>query len=148
MCTLPAASASVGWPLPFPVVILPLPPPSVPPEVQSSGRFAMTPIRDLSGTLAPALSARDSNCLARENGTAAVLRSGAQTRGRAMPNDNGGSEKLLTKGEVAQLCRVEVRTVDRWLIAGKIRCYRTPSGRVLFRRNDVLTAIDREHFRA
>ena len=61
-----------------------------------------------------------------------------------MPNDYGGSEKLLTKGEVAQLCRVEVRTVDRWLIAGKIRCYRTPSGRVLFRMNDVLTAIERE----
>jgi hypothetical protein len=32
-------------------------------------------------------------------------------------NKDGGSEKLLTKGEVAQLCRVEVRTVDRWLIA-------------------------------
>jgi excisionase family DNA binding protein len=58
-----------------------------------------------------------------------------------MPNDYGGSEKLLTKGEVAQLCRVEVRTVDRWLIAGRIKCYRTPSGRVLFRRNDVLIAI-------
>ena len=62
-----------------------------------------------------------------------------------MPKNNyGGSEKLLTKGEVAQLCRVEVRTVDRWLIAGKVRCYRTPSGRVLFRRNDVLVAIERE----
>jgi hypothetical protein len=62
-----------------------------------------------------------------------------------MPKNNyGGSEKLLTKGEVAQLCRVEVRTVDRWLIAGKVGCYRTPSGRVLFRMNDVLRAIDRK----
>jgi excisionase family DNA binding protein len=61
-----------------------------------------------------------------------------------MPNDYDSSEKLLTKGEVAQLCRVEVRTIDRWLIAGKIRGYRTPSGRVLFRRNDVLIAIERE----
>ena len=60
-----------------------------------------------------------------------------------MPNDYDGSEKLLTKGEVAQLCRVEVRTVDRWLIAGKIRCYRTPSGRVLSRRNDILIVIER-----
>jgi excisionase family DNA binding protein len=111
--------------------------------VKSSARFTMTPIRDLSGALAPFLSARDPDCLARENETAAA--SGAQTRGRAMPkNNDGGSEKLLTKGEVAQLCRVEVRTVDRWLIAGKIGCYRTPSGRVLFRRNDVLTAIDRK----
>ena len=78
---------------------------------------------------------------------AAVLRPRAQTRG-AMPNDHGGSEKLLTKGEVAQLCRVEVRTVDRWLIAGKIRGYRTPSGRLLFRMNDVLTAIEREPARS
>ena len=65
-----------------------------------------------------------------------------------MPNDYGGSEKLLTKGEVAQLCRVEVRTVDRWLIAGKIRGYRTPSGRVLFHMDDVLTAIGREPARS
>jgi excisionase family DNA binding protein len=53
------------------------------------------------------------------------------------------NEKLLTKGEVAQLCRVEVRTVDRWLVAGKIGCYRTPSSRVLFRMTEVLMAVDR-----
>ena len=74
--------------------------------------------------------------------TAAVLRPEPETRARGMPNDYSGSEKLLTKGEVAQLCRVEVRTIDRWLTAGKITCYRTPSGRVLFRRSDVLIAIE------
>jgi predicted site-specific integrase-resolvase len=52
-----------------------------------------------------------------------------------------GDEKLLTKGEVARLCRVDIRTVDRWLTAGKVGCHRTPSGRVLFRRRDVLTII-------
>jgi excisionase family DNA binding protein len=51
--------------------------------------------------------------------------------------------KLLTKGEVALLCRVDVRTVDRWLEAGKVRCHRTPSGRVLFRKDDVLRAVSR-----
>jgi excisionase family DNA binding protein len=51
--------------------------------------------------------------------------------------------KLLTKGEVALLCRVDVRTVDRWLVAGKVRCHRTPSGRVLFRKDDVLRAVAR-----
>jgi len=49
--------------------------------------------------------------------------------------------KLLTKGEVAQLCRVDVRTVDRWLTAGKLGCHRTPSGRVLVRKQDVLTVV-------
>jgi hypothetical protein len=50
-------------------------------------------------------------------------------------------DPLLTRGEVARLCRVDVRTVDRWLTAGKVDCHRTPSGRVLFRRRDVLTAV-------
>jgi excisionase family DNA binding protein len=52
-------------------------------------------------------------------------------------------EKLLTKGEVAQLCRVEIRTVDRWVAARKIKSYRTPSGRLLFREKDVLLTADR-----
>jgi excisionase family DNA binding protein len=56
-------------------------------------------------------------------------------------------EKLLTKGEVAQLCRVEIRTVDRWVAAGKIKCYRTPGGRLLFQRSDVLIAADRSQQR-
>ena len=60
-----------------------------------------------------------------------------------MSSDSSEDEKLLTKGEVAQLCRVDVRTVDRWLMAGKISCHRTPSGRVLFRKHDVLTVIPR-----
>jgi excisionase family DNA binding protein len=60
-----------------------------------------------------------------------------------MPIEDSDDEKLLTKGEVAQLCRVDVRTVDRWLMAGKLGCQRTPSGRVLFRKHDVLTAVAR-----
>jgi predicted site-specific integrase-resolvase len=50
-------------------------------------------------------------------------------------------EKLLTKGEVAHLCRVNVRTVDRWLMTGKVAGHRTPSGRVLFRKRDILTVV-------
>jgi excisionase family DNA binding protein len=58
-----------------------------------------------------------------------------------MPSRDLGDERLLTKGEVAQLCRVEIRTVDRWLSTGKITCHRTPSGRALFRRQEVLTVV-------
>ena len=60
-----------------------------------------------------------------------------------MSADYPEDEKLLTKCEVAQLCRVEVRTVERWLTAGKLRCHRTPGGRPLFRRRDVLTVVAR-----
>jgi excisionase family DNA binding protein len=59
-----------------------------------------------------------------------------------MWDDGAPGEQLLTKGEVAQLCRVEVRTIDRWVTAGKIRCYRTPSGRLLFRKRDALMAAE------
>lgn len=62
-----------------------------------------------------------------------------------MWNESAQGEKLLTKGEVAQLCRVEIRTVDRWVAAGKIKCYRIPSGRLLFRRSEVLMASDRRN---
>jgi excisionase family DNA binding protein len=58
-----------------------------------------------------------------------------------MWSNGAAGEKLLTKGEVAQLCRVEIRTVDRWLAAGRIRCYRTPGGRLLFRKMDVLVRL-------
>jgi len=64
-----------------------------------------------------------------------------------MLNESAPGEKLLTKGEVAQLCRVEIRTVDRWVAAGKIKCYRIPSGRLLFRQRDVLLATDRRQER-
>jgi len=60
-----------------------------------------------------------------------------------MLNECAPGEKLLTKGEVAQLCRVEIRTVDRWVAAGKIKCYRIPSGRLLFRQRDVLMTTER-----
>ena len=60
-----------------------------------------------------------------------------------MSSEYSADEKLLTKGEVARLCRVDVRTVDRWLMAGKVACQRTPSGRPLFRKRDVLTVISR-----
>jgi excisionase family DNA binding protein len=60
-----------------------------------------------------------------------------------MSSEIPDDEKLLTKGEVAQLCRVDIRTVDRWLTAGKLGCQRTPSGRVLVRKRDVLTFVAR-----
>jgi predicted site-specific integrase-resolvase len=60
-----------------------------------------------------------------------------------MSSEYADEGKLLTKGEVALLCRVDVRTVDRWLVAGKVRCHLTPSGRVLFRKGDVLRAVTR-----
>lgn len=37
-------------------------------------------------------------------------------------------ERLLTPGEVAQIFRVDPKTVTRWANAGKLRYIRTPGG--------------------
>jgi excisionase family DNA binding protein len=65
-----------------------------------------------------------------------------------MRNGDAADERLLTKGEVALLCRVETRTVDRWVASGKLRHYRTPSGRLLFRETDVLVMANRSRQQA
>src|ERR1700682_3445678 len=67
---------------------------------------------------------------------------------RVMRNGDASDQKLLTKGEVALLCRVEIRTVDRWVASGKLRHYRPPSGRLLFRKTDVLVMANRSLQRA
>jgi excisionase family DNA binding protein len=66
-----------------------------------------------------------------------------ERRSPAVWNDGATDERLLTKGEVAHLCRVEIRTVDRWVAAGKISGFRTPGGRLLFRTTAVLMAAER-----
>jgi excisionase family DNA binding protein len=65
-----------------------------------------------------------------------------------MWNGHASDEQLLTKGEVALLCRVEIRTVDRWIASGKLRHYRTPGGRLLFREKDVLVMANRSQQQA
>jgi hypothetical protein len=83
-----------------------------------------------------------SESLAWNSGCTVASRNAAR-KDVVMSSESLDDERLLTKGEVAQLCRVDVRTVDRWRVAGKVGCQRTPSGRVLFKKRDVLTAIDR-----
>ena len=49
----------------------------------------------------------------------------------------GGSERLLTPGEVASLFRVDPKTVTRWASAGRIGSIRTPGGHRRFRESEV-----------
>lgn len=51
---------------------------------------------------------------------------------------------MLTRKEVAAMARVSVATVKRWIAKGALKpACRTPSGRLLFRRSDVLIDVDR-----
>jgi len=47
------------------------------------------------------------------------------------------AEPLLTAAEVAELFRVEVRTVTRWAIAGRITSIVTPGGHRRYREAEI-----------
>ncbi len=59
--------------------------------------------------------------------------------GGAVPGvtDLPGRDRLLTPGEVAQLFRVDPKTVTRWAAAGRINSIRTPGGHRRFREAEV-----------
>lgn len=53
-------------------------------------------------------------------------------------------EQLLTPAEVAQMFRVDPKTVSRWAKAGKLRSIRTPGGFHRFAPSEVLALLDTE----
>lgn len=48
-----------------------------------------------------------------------------------------GTDQLLTPGEVAEMFRVDPKTVTRWASAGKIGSIRTPGGHRRFKESEV-----------
>lgn len=55
-----------------------------------------------------------------------------------MEDETGPKDKLLTPGEVADIFRVDPKTVTRWAKAGKIRSTKTPGGHKRFRESVVI----------
>jgi excisionase family DNA binding protein len=47
------------------------------------------------------------------------------------------AERLLTPGEVAEMFRVDPKTVTRWASAGRIGSIRTPGGHRRFKESEV-----------
>jgi excisionase family DNA binding protein len=47
------------------------------------------------------------------------------------------AERLLTPAEIAQLFRVDPKTVTRWAAAGRINSIRTPGGHRRFKESEV-----------
>jgi excisionase family DNA binding protein len=47
------------------------------------------------------------------------------------------AERLLTPGEIAQIFRVDPKTVTRWAAAGRISSIRTPGGHRRFKESEV-----------
>jgi excisionase family DNA binding protein len=55
------------------------------------------------------------------------------------------SEKLLTPGEVAELFKVNPKTVTRWARAGKITAIRTLGGHRRFDAEEIRSILDGAH---
>lgn len=55
------------------------------------------------------------------------------------------SDKLLTPGEVAELFRVNPKTVTRWARAGKITAIRTLGGHRRFDAEQIRSILDTAH---
>ena len=62
----------------------------------------------------------------------------ARTGARALrPED-----RLLTPAEVAEMFRVDPKTVTRWASAGRLASIRTPGGHRRFRESEVRALLD------
>ncbi len=55
------------------------------------------------------------------------------------------SDKLLTPGEVAELFKVNPKTVTRWARAGKITAIRTLGGHRRFDADEIRSILDNAH---
>lgn len=53
-------------------------------------------------------------------------------------------ERLLTPGEVADLFRVDPKTVTRWAATGRLVSVRTPGGHRRFRETDINALLSPE----
>lgn len=52
--------------------------------------------------------------------------------------------RLMTPGEVADLFRVDPKTVTRWAAAGRIACITTPGGHHRFWESDIQALLNGE----
>ena len=59
-----------------------------------------------------------------------------------MPHRAQDSEKLLTPAEVAELFRVDPKTVTRWAKAGKLNSIRTLGGHRRYRESEIRQLLD------
>lgn len=57
-------------------------------------------------------------------------------------------DRLMTPGEVANLFRVDPKTVSRWAISGRIPSLRTPGGHRRFRETDVRALLRGQDFQS
>uniref|UniRef100_UPI003F490CB5 helix-turn-helix domain-containing protein n=1 Tax=Sphaerisporangium sp. CA-236357 TaxID=3240030 RepID=UPI003F490CB5 len=59
-----------------------------------------------------------------------------------IPDQGQVAERLLTSAEVADVFRVDPKTIGRWVRIGRLKAIRTPGGRLRrFRSSDIRDAL-------
>ena len=59
-----------------------------------------------------------------------------------MPGDEAGNDRLLTPSEVAEMFRVNPKTVTRWARTGRLRAIKTIGGHRRYRLSEVRKAVE------
>ena len=71
------------------------------------------------------------------------VRSGGGEGGNGMmPGDEAGNDRLLTPSEVAEMFRVNPKTVTRWARTGRLRAIKTIGGHRRYRLSEVRKAVE------
>jgi excisionase family DNA binding protein len=51
-------------------------------------------------------------------------------------------EEFITRAESADILKIEIRTLDRWVQKGRLRAYRVPGSRLIrFKRKEVMALL-------
>ena len=59
-----------------------------------------------------------------------------------MPNEESANDRLLTPAEVAEMFRVNPKTVTRWARTGRLRAIKTIGGHRRYRLTEVRKAVE------
>ncbi|MDQ1449938.1 MAG: hypothetical protein QOC79_2909 [Actinomycetota bacterium] len=59
-----------------------------------------------------------------------------------MPDDESVNDRLLTPAEVAEMFRVNPKTVTRWARTGRLRAIKTIGGHRRYRLSEVRKAVE------
>jgi excisionase family DNA binding protein len=59
-----------------------------------------------------------------------------------MPGDEAANDRLLTPSEVAEMFRVNPKTVTRWARTGRLRAIKTIGGHRRYRLSEVRKAVE------
>ncbi len=69
-------------------------------------------------------------------------RSGEWADDTMMPGEESGDDRLLTPSEVAEMFRVNPKTVTRWARTGRLRAIKTIGGHRRYRLSEVRKAVE------